>query len=93
MNVNLDFVKQMHPLLLEVNNILELLMHLMYDYIEAKQILAQGLADAIHKLWNHILLNKMVLYTALRLLITFTANCSEGEHKIVKQNCFFISLK
>lgn len=55
-------------------------MNFMYDSTEAKEVFAKaGLADIIHKLWAHTLLNKKVLTNTLKLLSTFTSNCLEGE--------------
>ncbi|CAL7947029.1 unnamed protein product [Xylocopa violacea] len=79
----MDREKKIHPLLRDMNAIFILLMNFMYGNTEVKEMVKKaGLADALHKLWAWIALNKMVSTTALKLLATYTTNCTTAAQSL-----------
>ena len=59
---------------------MELLRNFMYNNSDVKLAAYEcGLANLIHRMWAWCLVDTDLLTSALSLLVTFTANCSQGK--------------
>ncbi|KAF3426006.1 hypothetical protein E2986_13230 [Frieseomelitta varia] len=79
----IDREKKIHPLLLDMNAILILLINFTYGSTVVKEALTKaGLADVLHKLWAWIALSKTVSTTALKLLASYTTKCTTAAQSL-----------